>query len=167
MVKPTRTSSRHPTDELATSPTVAPTVAVPVSSHAGSMWSKLLTDPAADTVQLKATGLPTPLPLIGEVEVVFREWCRHRVWRIEVRDAKAIIDVHPDDASSCIAGVTHIAGKQIQLNVLEPGSAGSEVSNSKKRQRSPAPSSNTNSPGAQEKDPGSAACGLVRHHHIK
>ena len=149
----TRTSSRHAPDEPATSPTVAPSPALPSSEK--SMWSKLLVDPGSETVQLKATGLPTPLPLIGDVELVFREWCRHRVWRIEVRDTKAIIDVHPDDASSCIAGVTHIAGKQIQVNVIEPGSAGSEGGNSKKRQRSPAPSSD--SPGAKEAKVDSAA----------
>merc|ERR1719230_400639 len=143
-VVPTRTSSRRAPDEAATSPVDAARSAASILG--GHSWSKLLLDPAHDSVQLKATELSHPLPTISEVEAVFVEWCRHRVWRIEVRDSKAIVDVHPDDASSCIAGVTHINDKKVDVIIVDPPSVGSDASGqSKKRQRSPMASSNNNS----------------------
>ena len=108
VIPPLRTRSKNPDDEQRVSP--AGGADRPLSNPA---WSKLLLDPASDSVQLKVQGLASPLPSISDVETIFLDWCRNRIWRIEIRESKAIVDVHPDDAASCISGVSAINGRQV------------------------------------------------------
>ncbi|KAL3918886.1 MAG: hypothetical protein SGPRY_005836 [Prymnesium sp.] len=96
-------------------PLSPPAATLPPSSHPPHLPEEQQTE--SETIQLCARELCPPLPSIGEVELVFRECCRYRIWRIELRDSTAVVDVHPDDVSSCIERVKQIAGQQVTVDV--------------------------------------------------
>ena len=81
---------------------------VPLSNEdypsAASSMHAALYQTEGDIVRLSANGLPDVLPRIGDVEAAFFAGGRvqRKIWRIELRQGRALIDVERSDAARCL-----------------------------------------------------------------
>jgi len=69
------------------------------------------------SVALVVTGTWSTPPSIGEIEGILTAEGRavHRIWRIEVGQDSAIVQVHPDDVAACV-GLIEYRGEQYTIN---------------------------------------------------
>ena len=69
----------------------------------------------ADSVRLCVNGIPDPIPRISELEEAFLQGGRvHKIWRIELRQGRALVDVERGDLARCL-GVVELGPLQVQL----------------------------------------------------
>ena len=72
-----------------------------------------------DLVRLCVTGQPDNLPRIGELEAAFLAGGRVRkVWRIELREGEALVDVERFEVANCLGGV-ELGHLQLEVNVSD------------------------------------------------
>lgn len=67
-----------------------------------------------DLVRLMVSGLPGALPRIGELEAAFLAGGRVRkVWRIELRQDRALVDVERYEVAQCVGATVAMANLQV------------------------------------------------------
>ena len=72
-----------------------------------------------DLVRLCVTGLPDALPRIGELEAAFLAGGRVRkVWRIELREGEALVDVERFEVANCL-GAVELGNLQLEVKVSD------------------------------------------------